>query len=298
MELVTGRRVFGGPQLHNNNNKELSMFALSRKTTPARTNRFRPEGHALEDRQLLSVTSPFAGGVLTLRGNGDRDFISLAHDGNGLVTGSATGIRSINQSGVNKIGLAYSADGATVNSWKFASHNTASTPSDYATGWNVETFNNTISIDDHISAVSDGANVYIAMKDSHDSIWLEKGSPGNWQAPVKVVNGVTDTPAYQASRPTLVLDKSNDQLYVMYQERVVPYGDIYAKRTDTDNLSFNPDSLGTRILQTYSSAEELIDPQPPVHPVTSAMDNQFFVVAKNEDVPEIWYNDIDLNVWV
>ena len=84
----------------------------------------------------------------------------------------------------------------------------------------------------------------------------------------------------------------------MYQESIDPFGDIYAKRADTNNLAFNPGSIGTRIMQTYSSAEDLIDPQAPVHPITSAMDNHFFVVAKNEDVPEIWYNDIDLNVWV
>ena len=212
---------------------------------------------------------------------------------------SKVDIVQFNQGGVNKVGLAYSADGATTDSWKFAWHNTVSTPSEYGTSWNVETITNKVSIDDHISAVSDGTNVYIAMKDHNDGVWLEKGSPGNWQAPVKVVNGGTDVPAYHTSRPTLVLDDSNDQLYVMYQESIDPFGDIYAKRSDTDNLSFNPGSKGTRILQTYSS-EDLIDPQAPVHPVTSAMDNQFFVVAKNQDVPEIWYNDIHLddNAWV
>ena len=61
---------------------------------------------------------------------------------------------------------------------------------------------NAVSIDNHISAVSDGANVYIAMKDHNDAVWLEKGSPGNWQAPVKVVNGGTDVPANHTSRPT------------------------------------------------------------------------------------------------
>src|SRR5262245_16562574 len=79
------------------------MFAISNKTTARQANRFRPEVQALEDRQVLSVTSTFGGGVLTLTGNGAADTISIAHDGNGLVTGSATGIASINQSGVDKL---------------------------------------------------------------------------------------------------------------------------------------------------------------------------------------------------
>jgi hypothetical protein len=102
MELVTGRRAPGGPQLPDIT-KELSMLAFPRSCSAPRGRRFRPEVQALEDRQLLSVSSTFFNGVLTLTGNKANDFVSLAHDGNGLVTGSATGIAAINQSGVNRL---------------------------------------------------------------------------------------------------------------------------------------------------------------------------------------------------
>src|SRR3954468_13658571 len=42
---------------------------------------------------------------------------------------SKVDIVQFNQGGLNKIGLAYSADGVTADSWKFASHDTVSTPS-------------------------------------------------------------------------------------------------------------------------------------------------------------------------
>ena len=38
----------------------------------------------------------------------------------------------------------------------------------------------------------------------------------------------------------------------------------------------------------------MIDQQPPVHPVGPATAGKFFMFAKNENVPEFWYNDIDV----
>jgi len=207
----------------------------------------------------------------------------------------------------DKVGLAYSAytgsgSGTALpgeGTWKFAWHDAQSTPSGYGTTWQIETITDQVTVDNHTSAVSDGTNVYIAMKDSKDTVWLEKGHPGAWDAPVKVVNGVTDTPSHSASRPTLVFDETNQDLYVFYQKNVNnPYGDVYAKKTDIGDLIFNPTDLGTRVLQTYSTTEDFIDPQMPAHPVNSSMDDQFFIVAKNEDAKEVWYNDIDLNLWV
>lgn len=79
------------------------MSAYSKKTTTRQANRFRPEVQALEDRQLLSVTSTFDGVTLTLKGDGDRDFVSVIHDGNGRVTVEATGIAKFDQIGVSKV---------------------------------------------------------------------------------------------------------------------------------------------------------------------------------------------------
>src|SRR5262249_42064587 len=80
--------------------KEPSMFAFSKKTT---ANRFRPEVQALEDRQVLSLTSTFSAGTLTLRGDAKPDRVTVSHDDNGLVTYSGTGLRTTMQSGVTRL---------------------------------------------------------------------------------------------------------------------------------------------------------------------------------------------------
>jgi hypothetical protein len=67
------------------------------------TRRFSPALEALEDRQLLSVSSNFSAGVLTLTGNGRNDAVNVSLDGNGRITGSASGIRRIDQTDVRKL---------------------------------------------------------------------------------------------------------------------------------------------------------------------------------------------------
>jgi hypothetical protein len=79
------------------------MFAFSKKTTASPANRFRPEVQALEDRQVLSLTSTFSAGTLTLRGDAKADRVTVSHDGNGLVTYSGTGLRTTMQSGVTRL---------------------------------------------------------------------------------------------------------------------------------------------------------------------------------------------------
>jgi hypothetical protein len=199
------------------------------------------------------------------------------------------------------IGLAYSADapstpGVTGDVWKFAWHTASSNPADYATGWQIETFNSTVAIDNHLSAVWDGSNIYIAIKDNKNAVWVTKGLPGSlgdWQT-VKVANGDSSSAA-GPSRPTLVVDKASDELHVFYQQSTnPPYGDIYMKSVSLDGpLAFDLSNLGTRVMHT-TNGSSLTDPQPPVHAVDASMDGGFYMVASNVDAREVWYNQINL----
>ncbi|MBM6595652.1 hypothetical protein [Microvirga pudoricolor] len=189
--------------------------------------------------------------------------------------------------GVTKVAIAYSADGAT-NSWKMATHN-VSFSSDYASGWAVSTIatSSQVAIDNHISAVAHGNTVYIAMKDDKNAIWLTSGRPGSWSTPAKVVNGGAE---HDPSRPSLVLDDTNNELYIFYQDHTGSPKDIYYKKVSTGNLTFNPSDLGSVALSSPGLA--FTDPQLPAHNVGSHTDNSFFVFAKAGS--QIWHNNIEL----
>jgi len=191
------------------------------------------------------------------------------------------------EGGVTKVAIAYSADGTT-NSWKIATHD-VSFSSSYGADWNVGTFatSGQVSIDNHITAVSEGNTIYVAMKDDKNAVWLTYGRPGSWSTPTKVVNGGAE---HDPSRPTLVLDESNHELYVFYQDHTGSPQDIYFKKASTTNLSFDPTSLGSKVISSAGLA--FTDPQLPAHNVGAGTDNSFFVFAKAGS--QIWYNDIDL----
>ncbi|MDB5596064.1 MAG: hypothetical protein JWM36_3025, partial [Hyphomicrobiales bacterium] len=55
--------------------------------------------------------------------------------------------------------------------------------------------------------------------------------------------------------------------------------------------------LGTKVMQTYSN-QDLIDPQGPAHAVTADMNGEFFMFAKDQDSPKVWYDSISLNDFV
>lgn len=193
---------------------------------------------------------------------------------------------SFRQNGVNKIGIVYSADNGSSDSWKISYHD-ATPGTNYSTGWSTSVINTSVAIDNHISAVSDGETIWFAMKDDKDTVWVQSGVPGSWSAPVKVATG-------DPSRPTLVLDDTHDQLYVLYQQHTRnPYGSIYMKVTDADHMSFDPGDAGTLIVTTGGKGD-LIDPQGPAHVVGDETGGSFFIFARNEDSPSIWYNDVTL----
>jgi Big-like domain-containing protein len=197
---------------------------------------------------------------------------------------------TFSQGGVEKIGVIYSKDGAASNSWNIIWHDAASNTAQYAGQWSSEVVTRDISIDDHMSAVSDGTHVYAAIKDANNSIWLLQGTPGNWQDPVLVVNGS----AHDPSRPIITLDETNGLIYIMYQEKMSPFGDIYMKVADASHPVFDGASIGTKIIDGTSSSDRFFDPQGPAHTVGAETDNYFLVFAKDAETSEIWYNGINL----
>lgn len=204
---------------------------------------------------------------------------------------SKADIITFTQNGVDKIGIFYSRDGTgSDDDWSFAWHDTSSNTTSYGGTWNVEMVTNSVNIDNHMSAVSDGEFIYALIKDDNDAIWLLKGHPGAWDAPYLVVDGVQHNP----SRPSVVLDETNDQIYVFYQESTSnPEGQIYMKVFDTANPVFDPEDLGILVMEGPGS-QDFLDPQSPAHSVGDHTGGYFLLLAKNEQKNEVWYNDIML----
>lgn len=192
--------------------------------------------------------------------------------------------------GQKMVGVVYSQDNGATTAWKMSYH-VAGSPTSYSTGWSSDTLNNSVSIDNHISVVSDGTNLYVAMKDADNSIWIQKGTPGAWQQPVKVYDGQhLDT---SPSRPTLVYDSSHNDLYIFYQEHTQNNtGSIFMKEVNANNLVFNTHDLGTKILTTGNASLDLVDPQGPANTVGDQTGGEFFLFARGQDANDIWYNDI------
>ncbi len=205
---------------------------------------------------------------------------------------SKADIITFTQDGHERIGIFYSRDGSgTDDDWSFAWHNTSGDTTTYGNGWNVEQVTDTVNIDNHMSAVSDGEFIYALIKDDNDAIWLLKGRPGAWDAPYLVVDGDSHNP----SRPTVVLDETNDQIYIFYQEDTHnPEGQIYMKVFDTHNPVFDPTSLGEMIMQGNVASHDFFDPQSPAHAVGADTGGYFLLLAKNEALNQVWYNDIHL----
>lgn len=285
IELAGGTNSpLSGPQWSNNDEMALSLD---------------PNGNPIVTAIGPSEASGSPTGLFMAFANGTNlsSWSQTVLDPNTTQTGGSNGdskadLVNFKLNGQDMVGIVYSADNGSNDSWKIAYHAVSATAA-YGSGWSFDTLNTTVSIDNHISVVSDGACLYVAMKDATNAVYLQKGVPGAWQQPVKVLNGGVDV---GPSRPTLVLDDTHNDLYIFYQEHTTGNtGSIYMKEVDTDNLSFNPASLGTKILTTGSSLLDLVDPQGPAQHVGDETGGSFFLFARGQDENNIWYNDIVLS---
>lgn len=189
--------------------------------------------------------------------------------------------------GTRQVGIVYSQDNAS-DSWRFAWHEASSNSATYSANWQNEMISNSISIDDHVSAMANDGKIYAAVKDASNALWLLSGSPGNWADPIMIVSGGQGT-----SRPTITLDETNDLIYVTFQKSTSP-GDVYLKVADLNNPQFNASSPGMAILQGLGSGDNFINPQGPSHAVGSDTDNYFPILARDSDGNQIWWNGISL----
>lgn len=190
------------------------------------------------------------------------------------------------QAGLKKIGILYSKDGANSQSWNLAWRNSETNASNYGSGWSIEVVARNVQIDNHVSAATDGKTIYAAIKDDNDSIWLLKGQPGNWEKPLLVVYGGKHSP----SRPIVVLDDTNEEIYVFYQAGArKTYNGVFAKITNIGKPAFNSTELGAPILRSGELGGRMIDPQGPAHAVGVNTDGHFVVFAKNKGTGDVWY---------
>ncbi|XKH61756.1 Ig-like domain-containing protein [Halomonas sediminis] len=197
-------------------------------------------------------------------------------------------IVAFQQNGIDHMGLVYGDDATGL--WQFAYQATPASPADYGSGWTIDTVTDAVSLDDHLAALWDGNDIIVTMKDDQNAVWALKGLPGAWETPV-----VVHEASHNASRPTLAFDEDKDLLFVFYQEKTHnPLGDIFFKTSFTDDLIFDSQDGGTRIVTSTNPDDNMSDPQMPYHAVGAATDNSFFVFARNQEAIEIWYNDLPL----
>ncbi len=211
--------------------------------------------------------------------------------GNSSSHSKADFVTYTDQDGHDAIAIAYGRDDVDgPDSWQFAFHASGGETQDYASGWTQQTIATAkqVSVDNHISTVADGSTIYVVMKDNNNAIWLVRGTPGHWDAPIEVTHGTAlDGP----SRPSLVLDETHHELYVFYQDSTRHPDDIYYKKTSTETLSFDPSDLGTAIVSGDGVA--FGNPQLPAQHVGDATGGEFFVFT-NGSGQKIWYSAINL----
>lgn len=191
--------------------------------------------------------------------------------------------------GKKQIGIVYGRSGVSGTSWRFAWHGSSRSSSEYRTGWSVENISSGVTVDDHVSVTTDGENIFAAVKDNTNNIWVLKGQPGKWADPVHVVD------RGNPSRPIITYDRTSRRIYIVYQEKLTPHGDILMKASNAARPQFDPNGPGTVILTRPKTDIGFVDPQGPSHTVGADTGGHFFVFAKHRRTGDIWSRSIELS---
>jgi hypothetical protein len=189
---------------------------------------------------------------------------------------SKADIISFDANGEGQVGIIYSQDGAS-KGWRLAWHTSSDDQDAYVNSWTNELVTSSISVDDHISAVSNDGKIYASVKDASGNLWLLSGSPGNWEKPALVSS--------KGSRPVTILDETHDRIYVAYQKSTSS-GDIILKSASLDDLSFNQSG-------SIIAGGSVKNPQVTAYSVGAETDDYFLVMAR--DGSDIWWNGVSLD---
>ena len=152
--------------------------------------------------------------------------------------------------------------------------------------WSLETaLSGTDEADDHINIATDGSNVFVAVKTSHDSssapeTYLLKRTPsGSWSAAETTDGGD------RLTRPIVTYDQLNDELHWFGAD--VGGGKIYTKSSPASSPSFSS-GKGDAVIWD-ASADDMNDPsstKQPVDPSTGLV-----VLATDQVADTYWHHD-------
>lgn len=195
---------------------------------------------------------------------------------------SAVSILIWQSGGVQRVGVAYSYGAPGGDSWKFAWRNDSD---NVGAAWNVETIDAVTSIDDHISStmIINGATseIFVSGKDGGNDIQL-------WKRSTAGVWGARTTVSTLGTRPKLVVDTTNSEIYIFYGNTsgISTVSLILYKKTSTATISLGAE---VTIFEDTLTSGDFGDIAGIAHSVNSASS---LIIAADGDGGSPWWNEI------
>jgi hypothetical protein len=181
-----------------------------------------------------------------------------------------------------------------LNSFKLAYHLTESVLANYTTGWIIEDIGtpSADSIDDHVCARAVNGTLYAVVKGgSADSCYLISSTGA--------IDTTTNNTAFAftefsdtATRPVIVLDESNEDMYIFYTDTLPPSNSIAYKKQPLTGFAFTPSELGTVAIENGSDV--INNATPPAHNVTADMGSFNVFAVNTTGTAATWYTRINI----
>jgi hypothetical protein len=197
--------------------------------------------------------------------------------------------------GTPSIGAAYTYDDGTNPAvWKFAYRPDSASLS---ASWTYETIEEH-SIDNHISIAAgtvgggDGSTLVVVGKDGDDVLLVWRRPPGSaWDARVQITGGGT---GYTGSRPKVVIDETNQEVYVVYGNTTSGVANIFASVYQCMPVADIQVATQVTVLEADSpSVGDFSEPTVPAHAVNGT--TGLLIAAFGPEVEEeagtgAWWN--------
>jgi hypothetical protein len=243
---------------------------------------------ALGDSSDITSMSPKDGLLVAYDGlsNTNPDYVQIE---SGFNRNDGTSIRSLDaftfmKGSVEWVGVVYCG----ASSFKIAYHTTETTLSNYSSGWIVEDIGLPAgdSIDDHVCARSINGELYASVKGDtlSDHLYLLHG----------VIDTATNNSSftfynYSTAGSRGVVALTDNDYYLIYEDRTTSPTTISYKTYPLGDLSINPASAGTVVIDADIS---ITNPSSSAHNVSSDMG--FIPVSGETTNNELWHGRIDL----